>query len=186
MCEFPEYDVNEIVPGLWLGNIKSAYDKTFLNNYSIKHILTLYEAFDNNYKYSNINYLTIPIRDKQMCNGNVNMNEFFDKMSEFIYKALKNKESVLVHCKKGHHRSAAVVAAFLIKYYKFDYLTATKYINKLRPCALRRDKCMSHDLFKYNLHLKNIKGCNMHCQKYDRSHEPNSMKGMNRYSCHCK
>jgi len=49
MCEFPEHDVNEIVPNLWLGNLASAYDRGFLNNYKIKHILTIYEAFDNKY-----------------------------------------------------------------------------------------------------------------------------------------
>ena len=66
MCEFPEYDVNEIVPGLWLGNLASAYDRGFLKNYGIKHILTLYEAFDNRYRYPWINYLTFKIRDKYM------------------------------------------------------------------------------------------------------------------------
>ena len=115
MCEFPEHDVNEIVPNLWLGNLASAYDRGFLNNYKIKHILTIYEAFDNKYKYKDINYMNIPIRDKHMCGQN--MTEFFDTTSAFIYQALKKKEGILVHCKKGHHRSAAAVAAFLIKYY---------------------------------------------------------------------
>ena len=169
MCEFPEYDVNEIVPNLWLGNLASAYDRGFLHNYKIKHILTIYEAFDNKYKYKDINYLVFPIRDKDMC-GN-NMNDFFDKTSNFIYQALQKKEGVLVHCKKGHHRSAAATAAFLIKYYKFEYDDAVKYIN--------------NDLFIYNLHLKGINKCNMKCQTYDRSTEHGAMNGMRRYGCHC-
>lgn len=186
MCEFPEYDVNEIVHGLWLGNLKSAYDKGFLYNYKIKHILTLYEDFDYTKKYKGINYLIIPIRDKDMCN-NVDTNiKLFEQTSEFIYNALKNKENILVHCKKGHHRSGAAVAAFLIKYYKFEYENAIKYINKIRPCALRRDKCMSNDLFKYYLQIKNIKNCNITCQKYDRSNEKGSINGMSRYGCYCK
>ncbi|ARF09468.1 dual specificity phosphatase [Indivirus ILV1] len=179
MCEFPEYDVNEIISGLWLGNIKSAYDRGFLYNYKIKHILTLYEEFDNSKKYNGINYFIIRIRDKDMCNGNTL--DMFEQTNQFILQALKRKENILVHCKKGHHRSGAAVAAFLIKHCKYDYENAIQYINKLRPCALRRDKCMSNDLFKYSLLLKgiNIKDCNIQCQKYDKGN------GMSRYGCYC-
>lgn len=177
MCEFPEYDVNEIIPGLWLGNLKAAYDRGFLYNYKIKHILTLYEEFDYTKKYKDINYLIVQIRDKDMCNGNtINL---FDQTNQFILKALKKKENILIHCKKGHHRSGATTAAFLIKHCKYDYDEAIKYINKLRPCALRRDKCMSNDLFKYYLAIKGIDNCNIKCQKYDRDN------GMSRYGCYC-
>ena len=127
--------------------------------------------------------MNIPIRDKHMCGQN--MTEFFDTTSAFIYQALKKKEGILVHCKKGHHRSAAAVAAFLIKYYGLQYEVATKYINKLRPCALRRDKCISNGLFNYNLKLKGITQCNVKCQKYDRSNEVGAMTGMNSYGCRC-
>ena len=184
MCEFPEYDVNEIVHGLWLGNLKSAYDRGFLYNYKIKHILTLYEDFDNTKKYKDINYMIIPIRDINTCNTGTDTINLFNQTNQFILNALKNKENVLVHCKKGHHRSGAVVAAFLIKHYNYDYDDAIKYINKLRPCALRRDKCMSNALFTYYLQIKGITNCNIKCQKYDRSLEGH-MTGMSRYGCYC-
>lgn len=158
MCEYPEYDVNEIIPGLWLGNLKSAYSKSFLDKYKITNILTLYEEFDYTKKYSNINYMIIPIRDRDL--DSIKLNELFDITGQFIYQALKKKENILVHCKKGHHRSGATVAAFLIKYCKFEYEKAIKYINSLRPCALRRDKYMSKELFSYvHPHCKNY-NCN--------------------------
>lgn len=169
MCEFPEYDVNEIVPNLWLGNLKSAYSKSFLDNYKIKNILTLYEDFDYTKKINGINYLIIPIRDRDL--DNIKLNELFDLTNQFIYQALKRKEGILVHCKKGHHRSGATVAAFLIKCYKFKYEDAIKYINSLRPCALRRDKHMSNELFKYIYPNCNNFICN---------------NNGNYYKCHCK
>ena len=64
MCEFPEHDVDEIIPHLWLGNYKAAYSKKFLDTYQIKYVLTIMDSFDNNYKYPNIQYLTIALKDK--------------------------------------------------------------------------------------------------------------------------
>ena len=38
-CDKSEYDVNEIIPNLWLGNVKSAYDQAFHSKYNIKYII---------------------------------------------------------------------------------------------------------------------------------------------------
>jgi protein-tyrosine phosphatase len=161
MCNTIEKDVNEIIPGLWLGNIKAAYDKKFLDKYKIKNILTIVDEFNNKYKYNDITYLVIPVKDKDTCSRN--MINTFDTSTLFILNSLKNKENILVHCKKGHHRSAAIIIAFLVKYLKADYVSAIRYVNKLRPCALVRNTCMSNNLFKYYLHINNIKTCNTSC-----------------------
>ncbi len=161
MCNNPEKDVNEIIPNLWLGNVKAAYDKKFLDTYKIKYILTIMDNFDDKFKYNDITYLVIPIKDINVCSRN--MINIFDMATLFILHALKNKEGILIHCKKGHHRSAAIVVAFLIKYLKVNYLSAITYINHLRPCALTRKTCMSENLFQYYLHINNIKHCNKSC-----------------------
>ena len=161
MCDKLEKDVNEIIPNLWLGNVKAAYDKQFLNNYKIKYILTIMDEFNNEFKYNDVTYLVIPIKDENSCTRN--MINVFDMATLFILHALKKDEGILVHCKKGHHRSAAVVAAFLIKYLKVDYFSALAYLNHLRPCALVRKTCMSDNLFKYYLHINNIKTCDKSC-----------------------
>lgn len=173
MCEFPENDVNEIIPNLWLGNVKSAYNKNFLQTYKIKNIITIMDDFDKNYKYDDVIYLVIPIKDKNACTKN--MTNIFDITTKFIYNSLANNEPILVHCKKGHHRSAAIVAAFLIKYLNADYLKTLQYINHLRPCAMRRNTCMGNHLFKYYLNINNINTCDIECKITDRI-----------YNCKCK
>lgn len=155
MCEKIENDVNEVIPNLWLGNVKSAYDKSFLDKYNITNVLTIMTDFDNRYRYNGINYFVIPIKDENSCT--VNMIGIFDMSTQFIFDALRRKEGILVHCKQGHHRSAAIVAGFLIKYLRVAYLSAILYINYLRPCALVRKTCMSDNLFNYYLYLNNIK-----------------------------
>ena len=162
-----EYDVNEIIPNLWLGNYKSACNKTFLNEYKIKNIVTIMDNFDKKCKFNNITYFTIPIKDEFVCN--LNLNNLFDTTSLFIKKCLDKGESVLVQCKKGHHRSAALIVAFLIKYKNYDFVKSVEYINKLRPYALRRDTCMSKNLFKYYLYLNN-KNCEFECKSHDTAH----------------
>jgi len=149
MCEYlyNEKDVTEIIPNLWLGNIKSAYDKHFLNKYNIKYILTVMYGFDNKFKYKNLTYLVIPIKDVDVCTKNII--NIFDTATLFIHNALITNNGILVHCKKGHHRSGAIVAAYIMKYYKLNYEMTIKYIHNLRPCALQKKKCMTDQLYKY-------------------------------------
>jgi len=139
-------DVTEILPRLWLGNKKSANDIRFLKKYNITNVLTVYEDEDAIAKYSGIKYLVIPIRDHQTCN--VNFNSTYQLTGEFIKNAL-NDGSILVHCKKGHHRSAAVVAAYMIKHLKINPTDAILYINRRRPEALTKNKCMTSNLLPY-------------------------------------
>ena len=74
--------------------------------------------------------------------------------------ALSKNKSVLVHCKRGHHRSASIIAAFLMKNIGVDYLSSMAYINNIRPCALRRNTCMVKGLFNYYLECNGVKECN--------------------------
>jgi len=161
VCKLPEKDVNEIVPGLWLGNHVSARDKIFLDKFNIKYIINITENVPN--LFQDIKYLRFPVRDKETCS--IDTIKIFDISGRFIMNALKNGIGVLVHCKRGHHRSATIVAAFLMKYLKVNYITAIAYINYLRNCALRRKTCMMDGLFNYYLLLNGIKCKESKCGK---------------------
>lgn len=154
MCDYPENDVDEVYPNLWLGNYNAAINKPFLDQYKIKYIITVMDNFDPSYIYHNITYITIPIKDSDICS--INMVRMMDLTSDLIYRILKKKVPVLVHCKRGHHRSATIVAAFLIKYLKMSHHSAISYINNLRGCALRRKTCMAQWLFKYSQQYSHV------------------------------
>lgn len=155
--KYNEKDVNEVIPNLWLGNLKSAYSKHFLTKYNIKYIISIFENFDTKYKFNNITYLYIPIKDKYIYSSN--LIHLFNTTNDFIKSALDNNSPILVHCKRGHHRSASLVAAFLIKHKNIDYTQAITYINKLRPYSFRRDTTITKELFRYYLYL-NSYTCN--------------------------
>jgi protein-tyrosine phosphatase len=156
MSQYKEKDANEVIPHLWLGSYKAAINKNFLKEYKIKYIVTVMDNFDKSLRFENILYLSIPIVDSETRSKN--MIEIFELLNDFIFRVLCKKENILVHCKRGHHRSAVIVASFLLKYL-IDYRSAVIYINSLRPKALRRDTEMSKWLFKYYLYLNNITDC---------------------------
>jgi len=160
-CKTFEYDVNEIIPNLWLGNYKSAYSKKFINMYNIKHILTIMDNFDMTQKINGINHVIIPLRDIQLCK--FDLIDLFNKTGDFINNGIKNGNGVLVHCKKGHHRSAAIVVGYLIKYREMNYDEGIEYINNLRPCSLQRETCMTKGLFIFNEYLNGMTCQNIKC-----------------------
>lgn len=148
-----EKDVSEILPGLWLGNYKAATSYKFIKKNNIKCIINVSKDVPN--IFNDIDYLHIPITDNEICFKDTDkLIKIYDIATNFIYDSLIGKRNILVHCKRGHHRSACVVAAYLIKYYGAKYLNALIYINSIRRCALVRNTCMVRGLLKYYLIYK--------------------------------
>lgn len=147
-----ESDVTEIIPGLWLGNYKSAYSKKFLNKYKIKNVMTVMHNFNPKYRYNNISYFNIPIKDSNIVS---NVNCLFNSAVNHIHHILNENKNILVHCKRGHHRSASIVAAYLIKHKGYKYLNAIQKIKNVRPLAIRRDTNITRALYNYNLCIQN-------------------------------
>lgn len=154
--KYNEEDVSLIVPRIFLGNVSSSRNKNFLKKNNVKYIFTIMKEFDPIYE-GEIKYYHIPIKDSEMCGKNM------DKLYDYISNTIKNiitttNSSILIHCKQGHHRSAAFVAAFILKYIpdlNFNYVI--QYINNIRVCALRRDACVLKALLEYYNKLHNIK-----------------------------
>lgn len=177
-CEFLEEFVSEIIPGLWLGNYESSINNDFLNNNNITHIIRIFEKFEfdiNNkdnikrynvkkinispnvkqsdniylfkYEINNFIYHHFPYRDIDFYQ--YNLNNMFNYTNLIIKNGYDKGENILVHCKMGHHRSATVVAAFIMKYLNINYIDTVSYINHIRKCSLRRDTCMVKGLIEY-------------------------------------
>ena len=164
-CEYKniEKDVNEILPKIYLGNEKSAYNIFFLKKYQIKHIIRIMPEFDFRNMAKNVNYLHIPLKDNEICSKN--LNKLFDFVANYIANVIKKDEPILIHCKRGHHRSASLIAGFMIRHLGVDFNTSLEYINDLRPCALRRDACIVKSLFNYYLYLGGMSCKNFKCIK---------------------
>jgi protein-tyrosine phosphatase len=152
-CLF-EPNYSQIVPNLWLGNYEAASDHNFFKNKNIKLVINITKDIPNFFFDTNVKYLKIPVDDDNLCNKN--LNKLFDYLTFIIHNCLNRNVPVFVHCKRGHHRSACVVIAYLIKYLNYPLNEAIKYINSLRYCAMVRQTCMTRALILYYNHIKKI------------------------------
>lgn len=142
-----EKDATEILPNLWLGNHVAALSESFLNKFNIKHVINVTKDVPNLWE---VEYLHIPIEFDETCDKN--LNELYDTAASFIYKGLKQGHGVLVHCMRGHHRSASIVCAFLIRFLHTDHIEGIKFIQSRRICTLVRKQCMVAKLKDYYIH----------------------------------
>lgn len=143
-----EYPVSKIVDGIWLGSVESAVDKCIYYNNDIRHVLCiLHEPLKVN--GINIRYTYIQMRDKDACDSNPM--HLLDIGANAIHDALSSGQNILVHCKRGHHRSASIVAFYLMKYRSVPLLDAIKLIKKARPTTFRKLTCILPYLIEYEL-----------------------------------
>lgn len=147
-----EHDMDMICNNIWLGNYKAAYDKELLDEHNIKYVINITDTiecpFDDKF------YLYIPIRDKYSCK--LATKHFIIKnylrAFKFIDEAISKGYGVLVHCKKGHHRSANLLLFYLVYKFNVGYIEALIYIKTKRPQALCRKTCINKwgmDVYKF-------------------------------------
>ena len=107
-----ELGANEILSGLWLGNIVDAGNRSFINSLDI----VINCSKDINFLSKNTKNIRIPVDDNLEEVEIKNLLKFLPKITGFIHSALKKNKNILVHCHAGKQRSASVVAAYLIRY----------------------------------------------------------------------
>ena len=120
-------DVDMIVNNLYLGNYKSP---DFCNGK-----VSLIINCTKDLPLTETETIRIPINDDPSeCD---NLLQFIEdnNILEKIHSTIIGGQSVLVHCKAGAQRSCAVVALYLIKYYKTQPSEAIEYIKKRRAIA---------------------------------------------------
>jgi protein tyrosine/serine phosphatase len=119
---------NKISNFLYLGNIDSLndQDKFYLIVNCTKHIPTAKRCKEN---------IRIPVNDHPTeCE---NMTRFIHETSvlDKIHHCRINQQPVLVHCHAGMQRSAAVIACYLIRFYKMTPDDAIRFIKSKRSIA---------------------------------------------------
>lgn len=120
---------NEIIPGLYLSNARTATDLAVLRRLNITHILTI-EARKlpkNITEDPNITTMFIRANDTP----STNLLPYFPIANKFIEDGLQNGK-VLVHCHFGVSRSATIVIAFIMEKYKLTYDQAYAYVQQRR------------------------------------------------------
>jgi len=122
--------MSKITEQIYIGNIFNAANKNWLEDHHITHIINATDIipnfFPNDYKYLNLKLEDTPQQS---------LYEVLEPSYKFIYGALGNGGTVLVHCHAGMSRSVSIVIYFLMKLKKMTYIQALMYIRKHRPIA---------------------------------------------------
>ncbi|XP_011183104.2 dual specificity protein phosphatase MPK-4 [Zeugodacus cucurbitae] len=122
--------VDEIVPGLYLGNLTAATHMETLKKFQITHILTL-DSVPLPQHITQASFLTtkyVHIADMPK----EDILHHLDTCTDFINMAMAQKGRVLVHCYFGVSRSSAVVIAFIMKQHDLEYQAAFELVRSKR------------------------------------------------------
>ena len=119
-------DINKVRPNLWIGSLQGTCE--VLNNKPsfFARAVSCIEICPELGR--GISQIHISVGDVP----NASLIENFSKTSTFIHQALENDERVIVHCEMGISRSAAIVAAYLIKHENMNVKQALQTVYSAR------------------------------------------------------
>ena len=127
-----EYDhAQEILPGIFLGNVIAANDVMFLLTNKITHILDIGKNTPLSKRYLNLIYHDVDVHDTI----DEPISEHFDTLIVWIHNSSQPPNKCLVHCAMGISRSVTIMCAYLIQKFKISYETAIKKIQDIRENA---------------------------------------------------
>ena len=124
-----EYEIapDEIVSGIYLGNVDNAYNDAHLSALGVTHILNAAAQAENKHE-GQFKYLKISLIDTD----EEDLFPHFEKAIAFIDEALQDGK-VLVHCMSGMSRSASMVGAWLIRKQGLEFQEALDLMQEKRP-----------------------------------------------------
>lgn len=125
--------VDEVLPGLWIGNQAASQSVRWLKEHDIKTVINATKHLPFVGKGVEIR---IPVNDPGPFNGLeqedvARMNRALPCAVDMLHHAL-SKGGVLVHCHAGMQRSAAVVTAYLAKYYFYNLDSNKGPLNQIK------------------------------------------------------
>ncbi|XP_005179550.2 dual specificity protein phosphatase MPK-4 [Musca domestica] len=152
--------LDEIEPGLYLGNLTAATHMETLRSFNISYILTL-DSIPLPQHITEASFLTtkyIHIADMPKEDILHHLNTCY----EFINEALTTSHNILVHCYFGVSRSSSAVIAYIMKHHNMDYASAYDFVKSKRRFV------QPNAGFAAQLKLWHRMGCNIdpHYQKY--------------------
>ncbi len=127
----PSDNANQILPGIWLGNLKAAQDETFLRNAGIQVVFNCTK--DAPFHPSIRRRYRVPVDDNLQPDEIRNLELWGYEIVYKMLQELKQGRTIYVHCHAGMQRSPAVVAMFLIAVHKMSTDQAKAYIKQRRP-----------------------------------------------------
>ncbi|XP_042901866.1 dual specificity protein phosphatase 3 [Parasteatoda tepidariorum] len=137
--EYPTEDMDEVYPGIYIGNSASAANLAELKAKNVKYVLNsafgtdsslkmVHVLSEKDYTQSGISFLGVPAVDHM----SYSISEHFNEALVFIKGAVTTERSILVHCVEGISRSATLVLAYLVKEVGMNLQEAIRSVRQRR------------------------------------------------------
>eukprot|EP01138_Halocafeteria_seosinensis_P015184 gb/GECG01015497.1/.p1 GENE.gb/GECG01015497.1/~~gb/GECG01015497.1/.p1 ORF type:complete len:502 (+),score=88.89 gb/GECG01015497.1/:1-1506(+) len=119
-----DYMPVEIVKGIYIGSVAAAVNLNTLEENRISHVVCAASGIAPMFSSKGIQYLLLDLEDEP----DADILKYLEVAAQFIQKAREEDGNVLVHCFAGRSRSAAIVAAYLIRHHRMSLEEAIKTI----------------------------------------------------------
>ncbi|KAF9553220.1 phosphatases II [Agrocybe pediades] len=122
----------QTLPGhLYLGSLSALQDPTLLRHHRITHLVQVLD----------VPWLPLSEKDGYTCykipvgdEETVDLRPFLENVCSWIWEVLRGGGNVLVHCQQGISRSPAIIIAYLMRFHRMSYASASSYVLKTRAC----------------------------------------------------
>jgi hypothetical protein len=126
-------NADEILPNVWLGNLRAAQDETFLRNANIQVVFNCTK--DAPFHSSIRRRYRVPVDDNLEESEIRNLELWAYEITYKLLNEYKQGRPIFIHCHAGMQRSPAVTAMFLMVLYRMGVDQAKAYIKNKRPIA---------------------------------------------------
>ena len=128
-------NANEIIPGIFVGNIVSSRDPDFIKKENITAIVNASKDIPNSFESSGIRYFNVFVNDDLQDESQKIMLTYMPRALKFIRINKMSGRNILIHCHAGMQRSAAIMVSYLIFFNNMSPDNAIKLVLNKRPQA---------------------------------------------------
>lgn len=128
-------NADEIMPRLWLGNVRASQDEDFIQRENIDVIFNC--SKDLPFLFSIPKQYRVPVDDNLQEEEIRNIELWSPEIAHKLLTLYNKGHTILVHCYAGMQRSAACVAILLIALKHMKAEDAMNYIRSRRPVAFQ-------------------------------------------------
>merc|ERR1712012_604025 len=126
--DIENHPATQVLPHLYLGNMRDAPDMTSLSRLNIQYVLNVTAKQPSYHLPPGFHYKHLEAADS----GLQNLRQFFEEAFSFIDEAKKAGAGVLVHCQAGISRSPTIAVAYLMKHSPMAMADAYKFVKTKR------------------------------------------------------
>lgn len=139
----------EILPNIWLCDLQTASDKSFIREHSIKIIFNCTKNLPF-VEIESIKKYRLAVNDSGSENDIEEMTEALPKMTKLLGIAYSCNIPTIIFCYKGRQRSPTLIAAFLIEKTGIAWTNAVKMIQSKSPLAFKPGVNFARSLQEFN------------------------------------